>query len=131
MHARLLRDTLREHPDDPATFATAFQQRTDERVAPYVRNQLRADRARVAEMDALRRGEPVPPADPDVSAFTVAAMEDPEVFRALLEVVMCLALPSEVLSRPRIADAVARRRGETPEPAPGPDRRELEALISG
>jgi len=131
MHARVLRDTLREHPDDPAAFATAFQRHTDERVAPYVHDQLRADRARVAEMDALRRGEPAPAADVDVSAFAVAAMEDPEVFRAFLEVLMCLALPSEVLSRPRIADAVARRRGETPAPAPGPDRRELEALISG
>ena len=92
--------------------------------------QLRTDRARVAEMDALRRGEPAPAADPDVTAFGVAAMEDPEVFRALLEVIMCLALPGEVLARPRIADAVARRRGEAPAPPPGPDRRELVALIA-
>ncbi|MDD7920828.1 NAD(P)/FAD-dependent oxidoreductase [Actinomycetospora callitridis] len=130
MHARVLRDTLREHPDDPAAFATAVQRHTDESVAPYVHTQLHADRVRVAEMDALRHGEPAPTADPDVTAFGVAAMEDPEVFRALLEVIMCLALPGEVLARPGIADAVARRRGEPTEPPPGPDRRGLLALIA-
>jgi 2-polyprenyl-6-methoxyphenol hydroxylase-like FAD-dependent oxidoreductase len=130
MHARVLRDTLREHPDDPAAFATAFQRHTDESVAPYVHNQLHADRIRVAEMDALRHGEPAPTADPDVTAFAAAAMEDPEVFRALLEVITCLALPGEVLARPRIADAVARRRGEAPAPSSGPDRRGLLALIA-
>jgi 2-polyprenyl-6-methoxyphenol hydroxylase-like FAD-dependent oxidoreductase len=130
MHARVLRDALREHPEDPAAFATAFQRRTDESVAPYVHDQLDADRARVAEMDALRRGEPAPPGDPDVAAFAAAAMEDPEVFRAFLEVVTCLALPGEVLARPRIADAVARRRGEVPAPPRGPDRRGLLALIA-
>lgn len=130
LHARALRDSLREHPDDLAAFATAFQGLTEDRVAPYVQAQLRTDRARFAEMDALRRGEPAPAGDPDAAAFAVAAMEDPEVFRALLEVVTCLALPGEVLARPRIADAVARRRGEVPAPPRGPDRRELVALIA-
>jgi 2-polyprenyl-6-methoxyphenol hydroxylase-like FAD-dependent oxidoreductase len=131
MHARVLRDALRQHPDDPAMFATAFQSLTDKHAAPYVHDQLRTDRARVAEMGALRRGEPAPPPDPDVSAFATAAMEDPEVFRAFLQVLMCLALPAEVLSQPRIADAVARRRGETPESPPGPDRQDLMALLAG
>jgi 2-polyprenyl-6-methoxyphenol hydroxylase-like FAD-dependent oxidoreductase len=131
MHARVLRDVLRRHPDDPAAFATAFQGLTDDQVAPYVHDQLRTDRRRVAEMDALRSGEPAPPADPDVTAFAAAAMEDPEVFRAFLEVVLCLALPAEVLSRPRIAHAVARRVSEVPASPPGPDRRELLALIAG
>jgi 2-polyprenyl-6-methoxyphenol hydroxylase-like FAD-dependent oxidoreductase len=129
MHAEVLRDALRQHPDDPAAFATTFQRRTDDQVAPYVHNQLRTDRARVAEMDALRHGHPAPAPDPDVSAFAAAAMEDPEVFRALLEMVLCLALPTEILARPRIADAVARRRGEAPAAPPGPDRQELLALI--
>ncbi len=130
MHARALRDALREHPDDPAAFALAFQRLTEDRVAPYVHAQLRTDRARVAEMEALRRGEPAPAFDRDVAAFATAAMEDPEVFRAFLEVITCLALPDEVLARPRIADTVARRRGEAPAAPPGPDRRELVALIA-
>ncbi|MDD7932990.1 NAD(P)/FAD-dependent oxidoreductase [Actinomycetospora straminea] len=131
MHAELLRDVLRVHPDEPTAFAAAFHELGDDRVAPYVRNQLRADRARVAEMDALRRGEAPPAPDPDVAAFAAAAMEDPEVFRALLEVLTCLALPSEVLARPHIGAAVARRRGQAPEPPPGPDRTELLDLIAG
>ncbi|MDD7968209.1 hypothetical protein [Actinomycetospora lemnae] len=45
-------------------------------------------------------------------------MEDPEVFRAFLEVLLCLALPTEVLARPHIV-AVARRRGKAPVPRPG------------
>lgn len=131
MHAQLLRDVLRLHPDDPAAFAAAFHELGDDRVAPWVRDQLRADRARVAEMNALRRGETPPAPDPDVAAFAAAAVEDPEVFRAFLEVLLCLALPTEVLARPHIAAAVARRRGEAPAPPPGPDRSELLDLIAG
>ncbi|NMO93644.1 NAD(P)/FAD-dependent oxidoreductase [Actinomycetospora sp. TBRC 11914] len=131
MHAHLLRDVLAEHAGAPAEFAREFPTRAQVQVAPYVDHQLRADRVRVAEMDALRRGVPVPPRDPDQAAFLAAAMEDPEVFRALLETVMCLALPDEVLARPHVAAAVEARRGTAPDPPPGPDREELLALVAG
>jgi 2-polyprenyl-6-methoxyphenol hydroxylase-like FAD-dependent oxidoreductase len=131
MHAHLLRDVLVEHAAAPAEFAREFPARAQVEVAPYVDHQLRVDRVRVAEMDALRRGVPAPPRDPGQAAFLAAAMEDPVVFRALMETLLCLALPEEVLARPHVAAAVDARWGRVPDPPPGPDRRELLALVAG
>lgn len=45
---------------DAAAFAAAWDEETEEHVTPCYRNQLAADRVRLAEMDALRTGAPVP-----------------------------------------------------------------------
>jgi hypothetical protein len=59
-------------------------------------------------------------------------VHDPDLFRALLEIVGCLALPSEVFSRPGLAERVSRVAGEHPlAPAPGPDRAQLLHLVAG
>ena len=63
VHAQLLRRLVREHLDDPAKFAAEWNVRTDRDVAPFVHDQLAADTARIAEMDAIRNGTPLPPAD--------------------------------------------------------------------
>ncbi|MDP1803614.1 MAG: hypothetical protein Q8K72_00465, partial [Acidimicrobiales bacterium] len=89
------------------------------------------DRTRVAEMDALRGGEEPPAPDPNARAMTAAMMRDPDVFRGLLEIGGCLALPDEVFARPGFMDKVqahARARTWTP---PGPDREGLLALVAG
>ena len=91
----------------------AFDQVTEERVAPYYWNQIRADRRRMAEMDALRRGEEPPAPDPTAVAIGAAVYQDPVVFRGSLETAMCLALPEEVFARPGFMDRV---RAVTPGP---------------
>ncbi len=89
-----------------------------------------ADRARIAEMSALRDGL-VPPASPSVMDRFAAATRDADVFRAMLETVLCAALPEDVLARPGMRDKIERW-GREPAPAtPGPDRAQLLALIAG
>ena len=61
----------------------------------------------------------------------MAAMtRDADVFRAGLEMRMCLATPESVFARPGFADKVrAAADGVEVQPAPGPDRAGLLALI--
>ncbi|MEA2828274.1 MAG: hypothetical protein QOG43_2713 [Actinomycetota bacterium] len=132
MHAQGLRQVVRSSGvGDAEGLVRAFDQVTEERVAPYYWNQIRADRARMAEMDALRRGDEPPAPDPTATAVGAALFQDPVVFRGSLETAMCLALPEEVFARPGFMDRV---RAATPGPPlrlPGPDRKELLALLAG
>ena len=80
-------------------------------------------------MDAAREDRPAPLPDPAAAALLSAAMHDGDVFRALIETVACLALPEEVLARPEIAAKVANLGGLGADALPGPDRRQLMALV--
>jgi 2-polyprenyl-6-methoxyphenol hydroxylase-like FAD-dependent oxidoreductase len=127
--AQLLRATVAAHLDDPAVLAGVYDHRTVAEVTPYYRHQLVADRARVAEMNAIRQALPPPPGDPVMGRFLAAAMHDADVFRALLETVTCLALPAQVLARPGMPEKVDRY-GDAPRPpSPGPDRTRLLQLL--
>jgi 2-polyprenyl-6-methoxyphenol hydroxylase-like FAD-dependent oxidoreductase len=131
LHAQQLRDAVRAHLDDPGALAVAWDQATEEKVTPHYRNQLRADRARIAEMDAIRKG--VAPPEPDLmtTRFLVASAKDAVVFRAMLETVSCLALPDEVMARPGMAERVAELGDGQPGRLPGPDRSRLLELLAG
>jgi 2-polyprenyl-6-methoxyphenol hydroxylase-like FAD-dependent oxidoreductase len=131
LHAQLLRNTVRAHLDDPAALAVAFDAGTEAMVTPHYRNQLRADRARIAEMDAIRQGDPPPPLDDDTRRFLVASGRDAVVFRAMLETVSCLALPEEVMVRPGMAERVAQLGDGEPGRLPAPDRNRLLELLAG
>jgi flavin-dependent dehydrogenase len=131
LHAQVLRETVREELDDPAGFASAYDALTEERITPLYRRQLAADRARVAEMLALRDGAPLPAGDPFMTRFLVASGRDPEVFRALLDLATCLALPQDVLARPGLLDRVEELGDGEPHPLPGPDRARLLELLAG
>ena len=129
VHAQLLRDTVRAHDGDAGALAVAWDEATERVVAPFFVNQRRADRARIGEMDAAREGRPAPSPDPAAAALLSAAMHDGDVFRALIETVACLALPEDVLARPEIAAKVANLGGLGSDALPGPDRRQLMALV--
>lgn len=131
IHAQLLRRTVAAHLDDPLAFALAWDEGTEREVAPFYWNQIHADRARIAEMEALRRGEePVRP-ESFMDHLAIAAGWDADAFRALLEVVLCLAQPQELADRPALKDIVERWGYQPPPPPPGPDRAQLLALLSG
>ena len=131
IHAQVLRHVVRDHLDDPAALVEAWHERTESLVAPYYWNQVAADRARVAEMTALREGrEPPPPADA-TRRFLTASRYDADVFRALLETVLCTALPQEVLARPDLQRRIERLGDEPLSSTPGPDREQLLALLAG
>jgi flavin-dependent dehydrogenase len=129
IHAQLLRNVVRAHLDDPGGFARAWDDHTDQFVAPFYWNQVAADRARVAEMAALRDGRQPPERNSMMDRLVRAASQDADVFRALLETVLCLALPQEVLQRPGIKDRVDTLANGGPIQIPGPDRAQLLRLL--
>jgi 2-polyprenyl-6-methoxyphenol hydroxylase-like FAD-dependent oxidoreductase len=129
IQAQVLRDTLREEPDDPLAFAHAYDAATEDVVAPYYWNQITADRRRIGEMTALRQGVEPPSPDPRVVRFMTAAMRDADVFRGLIETITCLATPQQVLARPAIAAKVAELGTDDVFALPGPDRSRLLTLL--
>ena len=84
LHALCLRDVVRSDLGDPEKFARAWDAITESRVAPFYWAQITADRARFAEMDALRRGDEPPAPDPTSAAIAAAMLRDPDVFRGVL-----------------------------------------------
>ena len=129
IHAQCLRDTVRSSIADPEAFVRAWDRVTEEDVAPFYRNQITADRARVAEMDALRAGAEPPAPDPKAAAMAAAMLRDPDVFRGMLETGGCLALPDEVFARPGFMDKVWAHAGARTWTSPGPDRETLLELV--
>ncbi len=54
VHAQALRNAAKSSLADPSRFAVELGGLTERDVAPFVHNQIAADRARIAEMEALR-----------------------------------------------------------------------------
>ncbi len=129
VHAQCMRDTVRAHVDDPAGFARAWDEVTERDVSPFYWNQIKADRARMAEMDALRAGVAPPAPDPNTKAMAAALLRDPDVFRGMLEIGACLALPEEVFARPGFMEKVQAHAGGRTWDPPGPDRPALLELV--
>ena len=115
---------MREH-DDPARLVDAFDEATERELTPWYRATVAFDRARLAEIDAIRSGaEPPAPAPDDVAgrvraALPLAMSRDPDVFRAGLEIASCLALPQEVFARPGLAQRVLEAAGGEVATLPG------------
>jgi len=135
MHGALLRDTMREHEGGSAAFAQAWDEVTEREMAPWYESTVSADRARMEQLRAARDGGPyVVPADPASrlrAALPLAMGVDADAFRAGMEIVGCLALPSEVFARPGMAERVtktAASRGDFR--LPGPGRAELLDIVS-
>ena len=124
LHAQRLRDVLREGMDDPHAVVRRFDAATEADVTPFYRNQIAADRTRIREMDALRRGDEPPPPDPTAAAINAAVPRDPDVFRGLDgDRHLPRAAPGGVLpTRARRPDRDLRRRtrDDPPRPRPGP-----------
>ncbi|OKO83736.1 FAD-dependent oxidoreductase [Bradyrhizobium sp. NAS80.1] len=132
LHAQVLRDVARRHINDPEAFSRDFDAATEREVGPFYRNQIAADRARIAEMNALEQGTRAPAPNPIMARLLVAASRDADVFRGVLEIAMCVALPQEVISRPHIAAKLAELDGHALPPDPGIiDRRRMAALLNG
>lgn len=130
LHAQRLRDVVSSKLQDPVAFAHAWDEVTEADVAPFYWDQVKADRARAAQMDALREDDDPLPPDRTTAALAAAAIRDPDAFRAVLEIAMCLALPDEVLARPALKvrlDSVRRLGGLR---LPGPDRSQLLELLA-
>lgn len=129
-----LRDAIREHGDDPATLARAFDELTEERCTPWYRTQVERDRIRYAQVAAAIEGREVaPPDNPAMqmqAAFGTAAAYDPDVARAFLEMMACLTQPKDLVSRPGLVEKILEVSSTRPPPqAAGPSRQELLELV--
>lgn len=131
LHAQCLRDVLRDvGTEDPAGFATRWDAETAATVEPYYRDTLAFDRHRLAEMRAEVAGVPYETDAPGwllSEALRRASGKDPDLLRAYLGIASLLERGVDVLSRPGVAErAIALG---SPEPAPGPNRAELLAIV--
>lgn len=132
LHAQVLRDVVRRHIDDPGAFCREYDAETERLVGPFYRNQIAADRVRIAEMNALEAGTPMPAPNPVMTKLLVASSQDADVLRGMIEIAMCLALPQEVIARPNVAAKLAELDGYPLPPDPNIiDRHRMAALMEG
>jgi 2-polyprenyl-6-methoxyphenol hydroxylase-like FAD-dependent oxidoreductase len=129
IHAQVLRNACRRHVNDPAAFAAAYDAETERQVAPFYRNQIAADRVRIAEMNALLDGTAPPAPNPVIAKFLAAALHDADVFRAMVETVLCVALPQDVMVRPYVAAKMAEFEQHSLPPDHGIDRDRILTLL--
>jgi 2-polyprenyl-6-methoxyphenol hydroxylase-like FAD-dependent oxidoreductase len=134
-HAALLRDVVRAELDDPLEFAEAWDEATERELTPWYRDTVATDRARIAEIEAIRNGLE-PPGPSSFEAGLVASLLrvmplDAELLRAGVEMIGCLALPEEIFARPGVVDkVVALAEANPPQPVPGPTREELLRIVA-
>lgn len=133
-HAELLRDTVREHLDDPREFAEAWDEVTEAELAPWYRETVEENRDRFAEIEALRDGrEPGPGSSPPAvfrQALLAAAPRDADAFRTYLATRCCLTLFRDTFGDQDLVARIAElARGSSPPPLPGPDRAQLLSLV--
>jgi len=138
LHALRLRDVLRDTFDDPRTLIEEFDRRTEAEIAPWYYAQLAVDRARFAEMQALREGRaPVPPVDElsrGIGSLFASIPADPDLFRAALEYIGTLTPVQKILERPDVVDKIRAAqkilKDIPPPPLPGPNRQQLLDLMN-
>ncbi|MBV8999195.1 MAG: FAD-dependent monooxygenase [Solirubrobacterales bacterium] len=133
-HVSYLPEVIREHLDDPRRFAQAWHAATDAELTPWYRETVEEDRARMAEIEALRNGlVPEPPTGPSTAllpTLRAALRHDPDAFRAFAASRFCLTRLSESFADRGFVERILElvRDGEPP-PLPGPDRAQLLTLL--
>ena len=137
-HGRLLRDVMAETAGDPRALVEEFYRRTEEEIAPWQHAQMANDRARFAEIEAIREGRvPPPPSDPlalGIQSLMASMGISPDQFRAGLEYVGTVTPVQQILKRPDVAEgirlAMTAMKDAPPRPPAGPSRQELLAIAA-
>ena len=131
MHAKHLRDTVGSHLDDPLEFVQAWDAVTQEKLAPWYRETVEEDRARLHEIDALRNGRAPEHAGDLRSELPTAMIYDPELFKAFIESRCCLTTLNESFARDGVAERIRALASEHESvPFPAPSREELLELLA-
>ncbi len=136
-HAVRLRNVLRNGADDPRALAEDFHDVTEAEIAPWYHAQIATDRARFADMEAIREGrQPQPPADEltrSIRSLLTTMGADADLFRAGLEYIGTLTPVQEILKRPAILEKIRAAqeamKGAPPIAIPGPSRAQLMELV--
>lgn len=133
LHALRLRDALRTCGDDPRGLVEEFDRRTETEITPWYRAQIAVDRARFAEMQAIREHREADVPDNELARRILSLLSsipaDPDLFRAALEYIGTITPVQEILDRPDVAQRIAAARdmlqGRPGGPLPGPTREQL------
>jgi 2-polyprenyl-6-methoxyphenol hydroxylase-like FAD-dependent oxidoreductase len=136
VHSLALRDTLRaSDASDPAAFQRSWSEATDASVEPWYRATVQFDRHRLAEIDAIIKGDTYAPDGPEwdmIQALNFAAGQDGDCLRALLSLFGLQRSPEQVLGAPGVFDKVISLGGGWRDaPRLGPDRAELLSIVAG
>jgi flavin-dependent dehydrogenase len=140
LHAALLADALRAHPDDPAAAALALDASTEREIVPWYELSRSQDRDAMEVAERWRRGEsPDAPAEAEggavdpkaflrgllIHGLVPALRTDADVSRAFFRSFNLLDPPGDLLRDPTLMLRVLehyRRRREREDPVLGPDR---------
>jgi 2-polyprenyl-6-methoxyphenol hydroxylase-like FAD-dependent oxidoreductase len=136
MHVQRLRDVIRAHLHDPLALAEVWDAVTDAELAPWYRENVEEDRARIGEIEALRNGlEPPPPSDSSTvlrRALLAAVPRDPDAFRAFLASRCCLTPLRETFANQELVERILElANGSERPPLAGPNRAQLLQLLDG
>lgn len=136
LHARCLRDLLREVPTQEAyKLALRWDEVTESVVGPLYDLTLAYDRHRLAEIEADVEGRPYETDDPAWAiskAMFAAARYDAQVLRAYTAISGLLATPDEVLAEPGVLERTIELGAGAPQyPLPGRSREELLEVVRG
>jgi 2-polyprenyl-6-methoxyphenol hydroxylase-like FAD-dependent oxidoreductase len=128
VHADLVAEAVREHPDDPVARALAFEAATSREIRPWYDAAVQQDRA-----NRLPAGVENPARDLLREGVLPATRTDPLVFRAFLRAFNLLAPPDSLLQDGELIGRVLAvyqdRENRPPEPALGPDRDDLLSAV--
>ncbi len=127
---------VRDHLDDPLTIVMEHEQMIQAEVIPWYRHTVEFDHVRRKQIEARMEGRPAPeatgPAARAQQMFGVAVFYDPDIHRAMLEILSMQARPEDVMARPGFLDRVmiaADGRAAPPAP-PGPSRDHLLRVLA-
>lgn len=130
-----LREAIRSHLGNPHRLAEAWDAVAQTELTPWYRETVDEDRARFAEIEALRRGsQPVPPTGPALlqRALLVALLHDPDAFRAAVASRGCITRLEETFADHRFVEHILEiARASDPPPLPGPNRAQLLSILGG
>ncbi len=130
-HAVAFRDALRAEPDGPLGLIELFDEVTDETLTPFYRDQVDRDHRRAARLRAVIEGSRAAPLEVDPwLSIQFAAQLDADAARGFLDMLSCLALPNQVLSRPGMMDRLHAAKESAIPPPSGPTREQLVALAT-
>jgi 2-polyprenyl-6-methoxyphenol hydroxylase-like FAD-dependent oxidoreductase len=133
VHATLLADALRAHPDDVVAQALALHDATERELMPWYRASVMQDdrNRRIARGEASTEDEFTGSLIKD--GLLPATRVDPAVFRAFMRMFNLLDAPDSVMTNTdliaRVMEVWQDRENREPEPPLGPPREELLAAI--
>ena len=135
IHAVALRDLLREQGlDDPLALATRWHEVTESTVGPWYRETLHGDRFRLAEIEAVNRGEVFDPGAPAyelTKALEVALGQDGDALRAFARIAGVIERAEVVFADPALAEKVVALGADWRDaPSLAPSRSDLLELVA-